>query len=1105
MRRRNLVFGAIILSLAATTATTVAAAEDAQWLRYPAISPDGGTVAFSYRGDLWSVPASGGRSTQLTVHAGHDFMPVWSPDGSQIAFASDRYGNYDIFVMPAAGGAATRLTFHSASDITASFTPDGGHVLFSSGRLDAQSMVGYPRRGSQPELYSVAVTGGMPKQVLTTPALHAVWDSAGERMVYSDRKGLETPWRKHDDSSFARDVWIYDAGTGEHTQLTGFGADDRQPVWAPGEETIYYLSERDGNFNVWSLALDDPSQPTQVTDHDTHPVRFLSISDTGDLCYGYDGAIFVRPAGADTSRRLDITVAADSRFNDVVLTDVARGITDFSLSPDGSEIAFIARGEVFVTSTKHGDTRRITNTPEQERSVSFHPKGRGLLYASERDGSWNIYRTDLTDDDEPNFFNATAFVEKPVVVTELETFQPHYSPDGKEVAYLEERTTLKVLNLASGTSRVIVPGEASYSYADGDQWYEWSPDGKWFLVEYLSPSRWSSEVGLIASSGDGELINITRSGYEDVVPRWAFKGEAVFWLSDRHGERQQSGWPSKFDVYATFLTQEAWDRFNLSEAELEQLKEKEKDEKKEADEKEDDGDDEKKGKKGKADDAKDEPEKKDEEIKLPDPVEFDLEGIEDRTIRMTLHSARLADAQITPDGEKVLYLAKFEKGYDLWVYEPRKQEVKLLAKLGADRIGDMLLDEDGKKAFILVDRQLKSVEIEGGKVKGVSVEAQMELNSAAEREYLYEHAWRQTREKFYLVDMGGVDWDLYREAYAKFLPSIDNNRDFCELISELQGELNASHLGCYYRPRDPSADATATLAFFPDPVYDGPGIKIAEIIDGGPLENADTKIKVGTVIEAVNGTEIAAGENWYPLFNHKAGDLIRLSLSDPETGKKWQETVKPISQGAENELLYQRWVRSRRAEVDRLSGGRLGYAHIRSMSDSRYREIFEDIFGKAVEKEGIVLDTRFNNGGNLVEALTILLTGETYARPTPRGQNIGTEPSHRWTKPSIVVMNEGNYSDAHCFPAAYATLGIGTMVGKQVPGTCTSVWWENLQDRSMTFGIPMVGYIDNEGDLMENKHLDPDIVIDNDPALEAIGQDEQLETAVEVLLTEIDQ
>jgi Tol biopolymer transport system component/C-terminal processing protease CtpA/Prc len=1070
-----------------TTAEPAAAADGDLWLRYPAISPDGAAVVFSHRGDLWRVPVSGGQAIPLTVHAAHEFMPVWSPDGSTIAFASDRYGNYDVFVMPAAGGPATRLSFHSADDFPASFAPDGEHVLFASGRLDSRTMVGYPRNSAQPELYSVALAGGMPQQVLTTPAMYAAWNPAGTLLAYSDEKGLESEWRKHDDSSFARDLWLYDAASGRHSRLTELGADDRQPVWAPGGNALYYLSERGGSFNVWSLALEEGAVPMQLSFHDTHPVRFLSASRNGDLCYGWDGAIYVRPAGAAESSKLEIVVAADSRHNQVEHLDVAREISDFDLSPDGKEIAFVARGEVFVTSTAHGDTRRITNTPEQERSVSFHPDGRSLVYASERGGSWNIYRTDLADDDEPSFFNATAFEEKPVLVTELETFQPHFSPDGKEVAYLEQRTALKVLDLASGESRTILPGDLNYSYADGDQHYEWSPDGKWFLVQFMSPTRWSFEAGLVPAAG-GELVNLSKSGYEDMVPRWAFGGEAVFWLTDRHGERQQSGWPAMLDVYAAFLTQKAWDRYRLSEAELEQLeeKEKEKDETK--------GDDE--GSKG--------DEAKSDDITLPDPVSIQLDGLRDRTVRMTLHSSNLGDARITPDGEKVLYLAKFEKGYDLWVYEPRMKEVKLLAKLEAERAGGLMIDREGKTAYVLADRKLSSVEIDGGKTKPVPLEATMELDAAAERAYLFEHAWRQTREKFYLEDMGGVDWDLYKAAYERFLPSIDNNPDFAELISELQGELNASHLGCYYRPRDRDGDDTASLAIFPDPAWEGAGVRIGELIEGGPLQQAGTRIAAGTVIEAIDGQPIAAGENWYPLLNRKAGEMVRLSLTDPETGTRWQETVKPISSGTEAELLYQRWVRSRRAEVERLSGGRLGYAHIRTMSDSRYREIFEDVFGKAVDKEGIVLDTRFNNGGNLVEALTVFLTGEVYARAVPRGREIGVEPTNRWTKPSIVVMNEGNYSDAHCFPAAYTALGIGTMVGMQVPGTCTSVWWESLQDSSLRFGIPMVGYIDNEGDLLENKHLDPDVVIDNDPALEAAGRDQQLEKAVQVLLGEID-
>jgi tricorn protease len=379
----------------------------------------------------------------------------------------------------------------------------------------------------------------------------------------------------------------------------------------------------------------------------------------------------------------------------------------------------------------------------------------------------------------------------------------------------------------------------------------------------------------------------------------------------------------------------------------------------------------------------------------------------------------------------------------------------------------------------------------------------MELNPAAERAYLFEHVWRQTLKKFYRADMRGVDWRAVKATYASFLPYIDNDRDFAELLSEMQGELNASHSGCRYRPKRGDADATAALGFFPDPAHTGEGVGIAEVVEGGPLQKAGTRIAAGVVIEAIDGARIAAGANWYPTLNRKADTPVRLALLEPKSGARWEETVKPISWEAQARLLYQRWVRSRRAEVDRLSGGRLGYAHIRGMSDGPYREIFDEIFGRDVDKDAIILDTRFNGGGNLVEALTTFLSGKVYARDVPRGRQVGVEPVQRWTKPSIVIMNEGNYSDAHCFPMAYTQLGIGETVGMPVPGTCTSVWWERLQDRALVFGIPEVGLVDMQGDLMEGKQLAPTYMIDNDPALESKGRDQELEKAVQILLARL--
>jgi C-terminal processing protease CtpA/Prc len=563
----------------------------------------------------------------------------------------------------------------------------------------------------------------------------------------------------------------------------------------------------------------------------------------------------------------------------------------------------------------------------------------------------------------------------------------------------------------------------------------------------------------------------------------------MYWASDRHGARMQAGWAAERDVYAAFFDDDAWERFQLNPAEYEQWKAKEKKD----DAKEESSDCEPSDEEG-----------EEQEGDESEPIEIELEGLEDREVRLTMHSADLADARVTPDGETLLYLAAFEQGYDLWAHEHREKEVKRLAKLGAKSAGSLHVDASGKKGFLLADKKLVSIDLASGKVSPVALQARMQLDRDRERAYLFEHIWRQTREKFYVKDMHGVDWEKLKQEYAKFLPHIDNNWDFAEMISEMQGELNASHTGCRHRPKRPTATKTGSLAFFPDPDHEGPGVKIAEVIPGGPLELTEREIEPGTIIEAIDGEAIGAGENWYPLLDHKAGQLVRLSLRDPDADEAWEETFKPLPPRALQGLLYERWVRGRRAEVERLSDGRLGYAHIRGMSDGPYRKIIEDIFGLAAGKEGLVLDTRFNGGGNLVEALTVFLSGEQYFEMVPRGRKVGISPRGRWTKPSIVVMNEGNYSDAHCFPVAYTSLDIGETVGMQVPGTCTSVWWERLQDPSLIFGIPQIAHVDNEGDITENKHLDPDHEVDNDPALEAKGRDQQLEKAVEVLLDELD-
>jgi tricorn protease len=1110
MAALTLIAGALSGCLVAAEAPAPAGAglgplERPLWLRYPAISPDGREIAFSFEGNLFVVPVAGGAARALTANGHHNFIPVWSPDGKFLAYAADTYGNFDVFLISAAGGPARRLTYNSNPEFPRSFTPDGRAVVFPAHRMDARTNVQFPTPGVMLELYQVSIEEGRrPVQLLTTPALAARYNAAGDQLLYEDLKGYENLWRKHHVSPVAHDIWVYDVKSGRHTKLTDFPGEDRDPVWGPDQQTVFYLSERSGSFNVWKFPLAAPAQAEQVTKFTRNPVRFLSISRAGDLCFGYDGEIYTLAAGAAEPVRVPIQIAIDTQAQTVEAASFTKGATEMAVSPNGKEIAFVVRGEVFVASTEFGNTRRITDTPEQERSVSFSPDGRRLVFAGERGNSWNLYEARLTGtkEDQPYFFNAASVEIKTVLANGRENFQPKYSPDGKEVAYLEDRTTLKVLNLASGETRTILPGDLNYSYADGDQWFDWSPDGRWFLVNFLDRNRWSSEVGLIDAAGKGPLQNLTKSGYEDNRPQWASKGTAMIWVSDRMGlHGNGSGGDPQTDVYGMFFTEAAFDRFNLTKVEYEIVKEQEEQAK------------------PKTDAATPKPEEKPParetkeaaaaEIKLPEPLQIDLTNLEDRQARLTLNSSLLKGAALTPDGETLLYLSKTADGYDLWLGKIRDKETRRIASFSADEKDEdappvrLVLDREGKTAYVLADGVISKLDLpaEGSaKPKAVAFNAQMNLNRAAERAYIFEHVWRQTLEKFYVKDMHGVDWAYYQQTYARFLPYITDNWDFAEMLSEMVGELDASHTGSGYRPHLTGADATAALGVFFSPDQPEAGVKVDEIIEGGPLTVAKSKIKPGMIIEKINGVAIGPGAEFDSLLNRVAGKPTLLAVYDPAQRQRFEETVKPISLTAENELLYKRWVKANREAVDRLSGGRIGYVHVRSMNDPSYRDAFSEILGRQSAKQALIVDTRFNGGGNLHDELATLLDGKAYLQFLPRGQSLGWEPTQKWTKPSVVLMSESNYSDAHLFPWVYRHLGVGKLIGMPVAGTGTAVWWETQQDDTLYYGMPMVGFRDQQGQFMEKALIEPDVKVSNDPAKVARGEDEQLEKAVEILL-----
>ena len=1057
-----------------------------QWLRYPAISPDGQTLLFEYKGDIWSVPTAGGNAIPLTLSESYEFAPVWSHDGRSIAFASDRYGNFDVFVMPAGGGEASRLTFNSTREVPSSFTADDKSVIFNATRQDLATHVQFPV-GGMSELYSVPVTGGRISQIITTPALDATVSSTGDKIIFHDWKGYESDWRKHHTSSVARDVWVYDVPSKKYTQLSTFKGENRNPVFDSNDNDFYYLNESSGSFNVYKSSLAHPDKSAALTHFTKHPIRFLTRAKNGTLAFSFDGELYTLTPGSEP-QKVKVRVAADGRDAIEKNVPVNGGFTEAKLSPNGKEFAFIFRGEVFVSSIDGKMVKRITNTPEQERSVSFNPDGRSLLYAAERNNNWNVYTMSLTRKEEPYFCISTVLKEAPVIATAAEEYQPAFSPDGKEVAYLEDRDTLKVVNLASKQSRTVLSGEKNYSYADGDQYYQWSPDSKWFLVQYGLPDRIQTpEVGLVAADGKSEVRNLTQSGYDDFQPKWSVDGKMMIWGSDREGALSQGGGAVSGDVFAMYFTKAFYDRSKLSKEELAFTKEQEDKDKKEAEEK------------AKASGPSASPAASPTPAPTKD-IAFDWDGLADRKTRLTTNTSGVSDWVLSKDTEKLFYLTSFDKGNDLWVTEPRTRDTKLFAKLGANNISDFELSPDGKFLFLVADGHAMKVDADSGKTEPIGVNSDMVLNYSAEKAYIFDHSWRQFKEKLIFPDLRKVDWDFYYAAYRKFLPYINNNYDFAEMMSEMLGEMNVSHTGAYYTPQMPNSDATASLGLFYDYGYTGNGVRVAEVVQGGPVDLAASAVKAGNIIEAIDGTTIDVSMDFYKLLNRKAGKYTLISIFDPATNKRWDESVKPVSLGAENELLYKRWVRNRRAEVDRLSGGRIGYIHVRSMNDASMRTAVEEALGMNLEKDAIIVDTRFNGGGNIHEQLSDFLSGKKYFDIVPHGKYIGHEPDGKWIKPSIVLIGESDYSDAHLFPIAYKSKGIGLLVGMPVPGTGTFVWWENQIDPSIRYGIPMGCWQTLDGKCAEGVQTEPDIRIQNDPAIMASGHDQQIEAAVKELM-----
>ena len=1070
----------ILSAFAIMTASTVMASaqQTPLWLRSNSLSPDGKEIAFTYKGNIYIVDSDGGQARQITSNPAYDTTPMWTPDGQNIVFCSTREKSKDIFMVPAKGGSPSRITTHPSNETPVAVLNDGT-ILFSADMGQDAEYGDFPGNA---QLYSVSQEGGRPQRITSLPIKNLSVNNSG-KVLYEDYKGYEDPFRKHHTSSVTRDIWLYTPAAGQKefglnaygtfTKISDFKGEDRNPIFAPDGDTYYYISEKDGTYNIYRSSISNPGKSEQITFHKDNPVRYLSISANGDISYSQDGELYIIRNGKQPEK-VEISIVTDQIESPVEYQNLSSGATRLAVSPNGKEVAVTVRGDVYVTSTDHRTTRRITNTPQQERGITFSKDGRTIYYAAERNGHWGIWKTSLTDKDDKYFTYAVKMEEKPVTAAGETCFQPQVSPDGEWLAYLKDRTGIVIKNIKNGSEKVLLDKDVNYSYSDGDQSYEWAPDSKHILCNYQKNGGWNNEDVAMIDIETGEITNLTESGYSDGGFRWALKGKAMTWTSDKGGYRSHGSWGSDRDVYLMLFDRKEHMKFlkDKEDRELEELLKDDKEEKKE-----------------KKDSAK--AEKKAEKLIL------DLADRHNRIIKLTPYAGRLGDHYLTQDGKKLFYMIRLEKSMDLCMMNMEDKSIKVVSK---GVYGSIYPTADDKYMYLLSGNGISRISTSNGSKESISFSGDFEYKPSEEREYIFNHIWKQVDEKFYVSDIHGIDWKGYKETYAKFLPHIDNKFDFQEMLSEMLGELNGSHTGARYAYRP--AFSMANLGVIYDDGYEGDGLKIKEVIKGGALYIQDPEIKAGDIIEAIDGQEIKAGSDWYSLFQRKAGKKVVLTI---KKGGKKAEDIYIKTTGSDAAILYRRWVEQRAEMVRKLSGGRVGYVHVEGMDSESFRRVFSEMLGKYRTCEAIIVDTRHNGGGWLHDDLVTLLSGKEYMRFEPRGQYIGSDPFTKWTKPSCVLIGEDNYSDACGFPYAYKALGLGKLIGAPVPGTMTAVWWENQIDPSIVFGIPQVAVTAvKEGRYIENMQIEPDILVYNDPASVLKGEDRQLEAAVAEMLKEID-
>jgi len=1019
--------------------------------RHPAPSPDGRTLVFSYQGDLWSVPIEGGRAIRLTVHEACDRLPVWSPDGKEIAFSSNRFGNDDIFVIPAGGGPPTRLTFFSNPDRLCDWTPDGENLIFSSRRNFYYHRL--------PVIYQVSRQGGTPTTFMPEYADQGKISPDGNWLVFV--KGRIDWWRKHYRGSGDTDILLYNLKTGEYRQLTTHPGRDLFPMWSSDGKSIFYVTDEDGTYNIWQMDLTG-KKLRQLTFHKGDGVRFPSISRNGKIiAYEQGTDIWTVSTAGGKPKRVEIFAPSDYKQNLIERKTFTKDATEMKVSPDGEQIAFVVRGEIFVMKIKEKDGKatRLTDNPARDFDIAWAPNSDTLVFVSDRNGNQDLFLVYSDDPKEKRLYKSLRHKIVQLTRSPDREHSPLFSPDGEKIAYVRGNGDLYVMDKDGKNARCILKGWATPHYS-------WSPDSKW--IAFSRPdNEFNHDVFIIPAEG-GEPVNITRHPDNDMDPVWSEDGRKLGFISRRVGDT--------YDIWFVFLQKKDHEKTKEEWEEEEEREKKKKDEEKE---------------------------KKKEKVE----VKIDFKDIHRRLRRVTSLPGKEVNLAISPDGKTFAFASNIEGKNDLWTVKWDGTELKQLTQGGTDPSA-ITWSRDGKKIyFIKKGGTFQFVTADGKESKAIPFKARMTIDHRAERLQMFDEAWGALNDNFYDPNFHGVDWKAMKRKYRPIAAEVVDREDFYDVIRLMLGELNSSHLGIY-GPKDPNAVVTGMLGLRFDESYKGKGLKVRSVLPDGPCDKEEARVRPGEILVAIDGVPIQEHTNIHEILNDKVGERVLLEIIGlPPKKEKRSIVVRPINYNEFLKKEYDRWVKEKRSWVDRESKGKIGYLHIQAMGMSSLERFEMELYSVAHGKEGLIIDVRNNPGGWTTDYLLAILSPKPHAITVPRGGGKGypqdRRPLYAWSKPIVVLCNQYSYSNAEIFSHAIKTLKRGKVIGVPTPGAVISTGGIKLIDGSW-FRIPFRGwYVEGSGLNMEGNGCVPDIIVEDQPGDVAKGIDRQLEKALEVILEEI--